>query len=106
MSQTKSLVDTEKTSIVFNHNPIGSLESTWTNHEVKRMKKNALSDLGHQVGLDVGQMHHYRGDCDFEVYEDCEERFLRNTMEDKSVWRWKDEVIRKSSNVLCKLGFT
>ena len=70
------------------------------------MKMDAVSDLRHQVGLDVGQMHHYRGDCDFEVYEDCEERFLRNTVEDKSVWRWKDEVIRKSSNVLCKLGFT
>ena len=102
MSQVKSLVDTEKTSIVFNHLPIESLEATYTNHEVKRMK---MDDLDHQVGLDVGQMHHYRGDCDFSVYEDCEERFLRNTVEDKSVWRWKDEVIRKSSNVLNKLGF-
>ena len=67
MSQTKSLVDTEKTSIVFNHYPVGSLEATWTNHEVKRMNHKQPYDLDHQVGLDVGQTHHYRGDCDFEV---------------------------------------
>ena len=50
-------------------------------------------------------MHHYRGGCDFEVYKDCEERFLRHTVKDTVVWKWKKEVIRKSSNVLNKLGF-
>ena len=64
--------------------------------------------IGHQVdqvGLDIGQLQHYRGDCDPETYVDCEERFLRNTTKDISLWKWKDEVIRKSSNVLNELGF-
>jgi len=90
MSQTKSLVNTEKTSVVFNHFPLASLDGYPTNHK---------------VGIDIGQMHHYRGACDFEVYNDCEERFLRHTVKDTVVWTWKDEVIRKSSNVLYNLGF-
>jgi len=90
MSQTKSLVSTEKTSVVFNHFPLASLDGFMTNHK---------------VGIDIGQMHHYRGGCDFEVYKDCEERFLRHIVKDTVVWKWKKEVIRKSSNVLNKLGF-
>ena len=69
------------------------------------MIMDAKSDYSEQVSLDIGQMHHYRGDCDFQVYKDCEERFLRHTIEDTGLWTWKDEVIRKSSNVLYKLGF-
>ena len=38
-----------------------------------------------QVGLDVGQLHHYRADCDPAVYRDCKEQFLRHTVRDTSV---------------------
>ena len=67
---------------------------------------DAISDFSGQVSLDMGQLHHYRGDCDFQVYKDCEEKFLRHTVKDTSVWKWKEAVIGNSSKVLQKLGFT
>jgi len=88
-SQTKSFIDPEKASIVFSHWPTASLNGT---------------NLNHEVSLSVGQLHHYRRNCDPEVYRDCEGQFLRDTVRDTSVWKWKDEVTRKSLNVLNELG--
>ena len=45
MSQTKSLVSTEKTSVVFNHFPLASLDGFMTNHKVKKMTMDGRSDL-------------------------------------------------------------
>ena len=84
-SQTKSFIDPEKASIVFSHWPTASLDGADTNHEVKAMMMDPRLDLSDQVSLDVGQLHHYRGSCDPEVYKDCEEQFLRHTVRDTSV---------------------
>ena len=39
------------------------------------------------------------------MVKDCKESYLQHTVNDTSVWTWKDAVIRKSANVLHKLGF-
>ena len=39
-----------------------------------------------------------------DLVDDCEESYLRHVVKDTSVWTWKDVVIRRSANVLHKLG--
>ena len=99
---SKSFIDPEKALIVYNHRALLSLEGALTSHEV--MNSSALWLNSDQVDLDVGQLQHYRSYCHIEV-NDCEESYLRHTVKDTSVWTWKDAVIRKSGNVLHKLGF-
>ena len=58
----------------------------WGHHQPRGESDEPRLDLPlAQVGLDVGQLHHYRGDCDPAVYRDCKEQFLRHTVRDTSV---------------------
>ena len=99
---TKSFIDPEKALIVFNHYPLASVEGAWTSHEVMNLK-TVKTDFD-QVDLAVGHLHHYRSYC-VDLVKDCEGSYLRHTVKDTSVWAWKDPVVRKSADVLHKLGF-
>ena len=104
---TKSFIDTEKALIVYNHNPLASLEGKWTSHEVICTCPKMTMELyfEHQVDLELGQTQHYRKYCIRNVNGGCGQ-YLARTVKDTSVWRWKDAVIRNSLNVLHKLlGF-
>ena len=69
-------------------------------------KKSFLREsiFSSKVDLDVGQLQHYRSYCVDHV-TDCEGSYLQHIVKDTSLWTWKGEVIRNSSNVLRKLGF-
>ena len=57
------------------------------------------------MDLEVGHLQHYRSYC-VDLVKDCEEAYMRHTVKDTSVWKWREAVIGNSSKVPQKLGFT
>ncbi|XP_054709019.1 uncharacterized protein LOC129218721 [Uloborus diversus] len=58
----------------------------------------------HAVNTSLAHLQHYRKDCVGPLKKSCNE-FRNHTVRDTSVWRFKDEVIRRTTEVLTNLEF-
>jgi len=79
-----------KALILHNHFPLGCLGGACTSYP---------------VAPSLGQLQHYRSDCVSSLKQSCKEDFKAVSVKDTSLWKWKDEIIQRSSKVLHKLGF-
>jgi len=80
----------EKALILHNHFPLGCLGGVCTSYPVN-------TSLAH--------LQHYRKDCVNTLKKSCKNDFKSASVKDTTIWRWKDQVISKTSEVLTKLGF-
>merc|ERR1711884_886628 len=80
----------QKALILHNHFPLGCLGGVCTSYPV-----------------DTGLVHlqHYRQDCVNTLKKSCKNDFKSVSVKDTTIWRWKDQVIQKTSDALLKLGF-
>ncbi|KAH8289253.1 uncharacterized protein [Drosophila kikkawai] len=68
-----------------------------------------LSCLGgvcksYPVDTQDAQLQHYRADCVKTLKKSCEE-YREHSVEDKTIWKYKDELIRRTIKALDTLGF-
>lgn len=56
------------------------------------------------IATDDAQLQHYRADCVKTLKKSCGE-FREHSIEDTSIWRFKDQLISRSVKTLEKLGF-
>lgn len=56
------------------------------------------------IATDDAQLQHYRADCVKTLKKSCGE-FKEHSIEDTSIWRFKDQLISRSVKTLEKLGF-
>jgi len=80
----------QKALILHNHFPLGCLGGVCTSYPV---------DTG------LGHLQHYRSDCVNTLKKSCKNDFKSVSVKDTTIWRWKDQVIQKTSDALLKLGF-
>jgi len=80
----------EKALILHNHFPLGCLGGVCTSYPV---------DIG------MAHLQHYRSDCVKTLKKSCEQDFKLNSVRDTTLWRWKDQIISRTTPVLEKLGF-
>jgi len=80
----------EKALILHNHFPLGCLGGVCTSYPVK-------TSLAH--------LQHYRQDCVSTLKKSCKNDFKSASVKDTTIWKWKDEVISKTTEALQKLGF-
>jgi len=79
----------EKALILHNHFPLGCLGGVCTSYPVD-------TKLGH--------LQHYRSDCVTALKKSCVE-FKKTSVKDTTIWRWKDQLISKTTSALLKMGF-
>lgn len=58
----------------------------------------------YSVPTSIGHLQHYRKDCVDPLKNKCDD-FKKNTIRDTSIWRFKDELIRRTKETLHSLGF-
>jgi len=80
----------EKALILHNHFPLGCLGGVCTSYPVD-------TKLGH--------LQHYRSDCVSTLKKSCKTEFKENNVKDTTIWRWKEELITKTTSALIKMGF-
>jgi len=80
----------EKALILHNHFPLGCLGGVCTSYPVD-------TDLAH--------LQHYRNDCVSTLKKSCAESFKKNSIKDTTIWRYKDELISRTTTSLLKMGF-
>lgn len=47
----------------------------------------------------------FRSDCVTTLKKTCEENFKKNSVKDVTIWKWKDQLISKTTSALLKMGF-
>ena len=80
----------EKALILHNHFPLGCLGGVCTSYPVD-------TSLAH--------LQHYRQDCVSTLKKSCKNDFKSVSVKDTTIWRWKDAVIKRTTEALSKLGF-
>jgi len=80
----------DKALILHNHFPLGCLGGVCSSFPVEPS---------------LGQLQHYRSDCVNTLKKSCKEDFKAVSVKDTTLWRWKEQIIQRSSNTLAKLGF-
>jgi len=80
----------EKALILHNHFPLGCLGGVCTSYPVE---------------TEVAHLQHYRSDCVSTLKKSCQEQFKKNSVKDTTIWRWKDQLISKTTSALLTMGF-
>ncbi len=57
------------------------------------------------VNQTVGQLQHYRKDCVKELKKVCNEKYRNESVFDKTIWKYRDQVMERTNMVLKQLGF-
>lgn len=57
------------------------------------------------INTSLAQLQHYRKDCVGSLKNSCKTDFRIHTIRDTIIWRYKDELVKRTANVLSKLGF-
>ena len=86
----KSFYDPTKVLTVHNHYPISCLDGSCTSFS---------------VDTSVAQLQHYRKDCVPELKTVCEE-IRNNSVVDTSIWRWREQLVARTNEVLVELGYS
>lgn len=85
----KCFHNTELVLTLHNHFPISCLREGCTSYP---------------ISTENAQLQHYRSECVKSVLDSCED-YKQNSMEDKMIWKYKEQLIHKSVKTLEKLGF-
>ncbi|XP_023326460.1 uncharacterized protein LOC111699919 [Eurytemora carolleeae] len=80
----------EKALILHNHFPLGCLGGVCTSYPVE-------PELAH--------LQHYRSDCVSTLKKSCVDSFKKYSVKDTTIWKWKDQLISKTTSALLKMGF-
>ena len=86
----KCFHNAERSLILHNHFPLGCLPDGGC--------------VGYDVDLTVGHLQHYRTECTPDLVPICY-LYRKVIVKDTAIWRWKDKVVKKTSEALRKLGF-
>lgn len=86
----KCFHNTEKVLILHNHFPLGCLGGVCTSYP---------------VSTEVGHLQHYRADCVSTLKKSCAKEYKHFSVEDSTIWRYKKEVIARTTDTLNRLGF-
>eukprot|EP00095_Tigriopus_kingsejongensis_P007169 snap_masked-scaffold211_size255937-processed-gene-1.13 protein:Tk07169 transcript:snap_masked-scaffold211_size255937-processed-gene-1.13-mRNA-1 annotation:"PREDICTED: uncharacterized protein LOC103506484" len=86
----KCFHNTEKVLILHNHFPLGCLGGVCTSYPVSNQ---------------VGHLQHYRQDCVKSLKKSCAKEYKNFSVEDTTIWRYKEEVIARTTDALNRLGF-
>ena len=86
----KCFHDPGRVLILHNHFPLGCLGGVCTSYP---------------VDTDVGHLQHYRADCVNTLKKSCADTYKNVSVLDDSIWRYKEEVVAKTTDVLSRLGF-
>ncbi|XP_042890627.1 uncharacterized protein LOC122265379 [Penaeus japonicus] len=57
------------------------------------------------IPTEDAHLQHYRRDCVGELRKTCENEFKVNTVKDTAIWRYKSQLLTRSSRTLRRLGF-
>lgn len=79
----------ERTLTLHNHFPLACLSQGCTSYA---------------INVEDAQLQHYRADCVKTLKKSCSE-FKSNSIIDTTIWKFKDELIAKTSQTLKTLGF-
>lgn len=85
----KCFHDTQRVVSLHNHFPLNCFGSCTT----------------FSVPPEMAQLQHYRKDCVGPLKKSCESEFKSNTVKDTTIWKYKDELITRVTDVLQGLGF-
>ncbi len=58
------------------------------------------------VPKNLAKLHHYRKDCVAELREVCQEKYKNETVEDKTLWKYGEEVVKRTERALGILNGT
>ena len=72
-----------------NHFPLSCFEGTCTTYDVD-------TSLAH--------LHHYRADCPDRLKNVCYKEFKSRTVKDTTIWKYKQQLIERSTEALDTLG--
>ncbi|XP_043231431.1 uncharacterized protein LOC122386359 [Amphibalanus amphitrite] len=61
--------------------------------------------LSYSINTSDAQLQHYRADCVGPLRKTCELEYKKNAVVDTSIWRFKEELITRSTRTLVTLGF-
>lgn len=56
------------------------------------------------IGTDIAHLQHYRKDCVGPLRKTCKD-FRVNTVRDTTIWKYKDDLITRTTETLTKLHF-
>ncbi|XP_023229298.1 uncharacterized protein LOC111629645 [Centruroides sculpturatus] len=85
----KCFHNTERVVSLHNHFPLNCLGTCTT----------------FSINTSLAQLQHYRKDCVGSLKNSCKTDFRIHTIRDTIIWRYKDELVKRTANVLSKLGF-
>lgn len=80
----------EKALILHNHFPLGCLGGICTSYPVHP---------------EVAHLQHYRNDCVSTLKKSCARDFKNASVIDTTIWRYKDQLVARTTETLYKLGF-
>lgn len=58
----------------------------------------------YSIGTDIAHLQHYRKDCVGPLRKTCKD-FRVNTVRDTTIWKYKDDLIARTTATLTDLGF-
>jgi hypothetical protein len=79
----------ERVLTLHNHFPLACLEKACTSYSVPTQ---------------LAQLQHYRADCVKQLKKSCD-AFRNHTVTDKTIWRYKDELINRVTRTLADLNY-
>ncbi len=80
----------EKVLILHNHFPLGCLGGVCTSYPVQ---------------TSMGHLQHYREDCVKTLKKSCAKEYKSKSVMDTTIWRFKEQIIQRTTDVLSRLGF-
>ncbi|XP_022244175.1 uncharacterized protein LOC106461494 isoform X1 [Limulus polyphemus] len=88
-SYVKCFHNTERSVSLHNHFPLNCFGSCTT----------------YSIPIELAQLQHYRKDCVGSLKKTCKSEFRAYTVRDTTIWRYKNELTQRVTEVLNKLGF-
>lgn len=58
-----------------------------------------------EMDTSIAHLQHYRDDCVKELRKSCDAQYRLNTTRDKTIWKYRDQLVEQSSRTLRKLHF-
>jgi hypothetical protein len=84
----KSFFNTQRVVTLHNHYPVSCFGSCTV----------------HTINTSLGHLQHYRRDCVSELRKSCQNEYRALTVRDTTIWRYKRELIQRTSHTLTQLG--
>ena len=86
----KCFHNTDKVLILHNYFPLGCL---------------GVPCISYSVNTSLAHLQHYRNDCAKALKKSCDKLYKNTSVEDTTIWKYKEQLIEKSTETLLALGF-